>query len=319
MVVDYKRLKRYQIFVSIETDSEETTRYMMKRPSVIKWAGKNKRQKEDSIWRPFGHTNWNNMPSEILSDILMKVGLVSMDDLRKCRQVCQNWNRVISEMTKHQVDLLRRNEAENLRHWWVNFPYFPSYEEISRAKYLVKSGHLAKSVIATLILRVKRECIGVPSLREIKTAASLAHHGLIVGEFCDELRLKNVDLSSVPEDHFASLTSKVRNVKIQNVISPKLSGLRCPYLEISDQVLNTEETLALKKAMKFLRFLVLGAEGNVFLDIQALTKYDEKGSIHDVTISLCNATARRYRIFFRVGSGAECRIGYWNIQAEAVQ
>ena len=138
-----------------------------------------------------------------------------------------------------------------------------------------------------------------------------------------------MDLSSVPEDHFAALTSKIRYVKIQNVISLKLSCLRCPFLEISDQVLNTEETLALKKAMKFLRFLVLGAEGNVFLDLSALTKNDGKESIHenietkdecspflgrfswesiagpshpeaqpvihDVSITLCHETLRRYR------------------------
>ena len=190
----------------------------MKRPSVIKWAGKIKRQKEDST-SPFRHTNWNNMPSEILSDILMKVGLASPDDLRKCRQVCQNWRWVISKMTRHQVNLLKRNEAENLRHWWVNFHWFPSDEEISRAKSLVKSGHLEQSVIATMISRVKGDSIGVSTLHGIKTAASLAHHGLIDGELCDRLCLKNVDLSSVPEDHFAALTSKVRIVNIQNRIT----------------------------------------------------------------------------------------------------
>ena len=216
----------------------------MKRPSVIKWAAKIKRQKEDSI-SPFGHTNWNNIPSEILSDILLKIGLAWPNDLRKCRQGCKNWNWVIREMTKHQVNLLKRKEAEIVRllldkfHWW-----FPSNEEISRVKSLVKSGHLENSVIANLTLRFKRNLSRIPSLLEIKTAASLAHHGLIDGELCFELRLKNLDLSSVPEDHFASLTSKVRKVKIQNVIniSPKLEGLRCSFLEKRDQVLNTEET-----------------------------------------------------------------------------
>ena len=102
-----------------------------------------------------------------------------------------------------------------------------------------------------------------------------------------------MDLSSVPEDHFAALTSKVRKVKIQNVISPKLEALRCSFFEINDQVFNTEETLALKKCMQFLEVLVLGAEGNVFLDIHALTEFEGKGCIYNVT--LFNATARRYR------------------------
>ena len=194
---------------------------MMKRTSVRKWAGKIlykiERQKEDGI-SPFGHTNWNNMPSEILSDILMKVGLASPDDLRKCRQVCKNWKCVISEMTKHQVDLLKRNEAENVRQLWDKRHWLPSYEEIYRAISLVKSGHLQDSVIGNLISRIKRnywiEIGRIPSLREIKTVASLAHQGLIDGELCSELRLKNVDLSSVPVDHFAALTSKVRKVKI---------------------------------------------------------------------------------------------------------
>ena len=194
----------------------------MKRPSVIKWAGKIKRQKEDST-SPFRHTNWNNMPSEILSDILMKVGLASPDDLRKCRQVCKNWKCVISEMTKHQVDLLKRNEAENVRQLWDKRHWLPSYEEIYRAISLVKSGHLQDSVISNLISRIKRnywiEIGRIPSLREIKTVASLAHQGLIDGQLRFELSLKNVDLSSVPEDHFAALTSKVRIVNIQNRIT----------------------------------------------------------------------------------------------------
>ena len=215
----------------------------------MKLAGEIKRQNEDGISPFFGHTNWNNMPREILSDILMKVGLASLDDLRKCRQVCRNWKLAIGEMTKHQVDLLKRNEAEYVRHLWEECHWLPSYEEISRAKSLVKSGHLQHFVISNLILRIKSTCVGIPSLLEIKTAASLAHHGLIDGELCSRLCLENVDLSTVPEDHFASLTSKVSEVKIQNVISPKLKGLRCSFLEISDpQVLNAEETLFLKEA-----------------------------------------------------------------------
>ena len=65
-------------------------------------------------------------------------------------------------------------------------------------------------------------------------------------------------------------------------------------MEISDQVLNTEETLALKKSMEFLKVLVLGTEGNVHLDIQALTQYDGNGCIKNV--ALFNATARNYRL-----------------------
>ena len=221
---------------------------MMKIPSVEKCAVKIEIQKEDSI-SPFGHTNWNHMPSEILSDILMKVGLASPNDLRKCRQVCKNWNWVICEMTKHQIDLLKRNEAETVRQLWDECHWLPSCEEISRAKSLVKSGHLKDSVISNFVWRIKLKCFSFPSLSEIKTAASLAHHGLIDGELCSRLCLENVDLSTVPEDHFASLTSKVSEVKIQNVISPKLKGLRCSFLEISDpQVLNAEETLFLKEA-----------------------------------------------------------------------
>ena len=134
------------VLVSIERDSEETPHVMMKRPSVKKCAVKIERQKEDSI-SPFEHTNWNHMPSEILSDILMKVGLASPNDLRKCRQVCKNWNWVISEMTKHQVDLLKRNEAEIVRLMWDQSHWLPSCEEISQAKSLVISGHLLKILL----------------------------------------------------------------------------------------------------------------------------------------------------------------------------
>ena len=177
---------------------------------------------------------------------------------------------------------------------WDKSHWLPSCEEISRAKSLVKSGHLKDSVISNFVWRIKLKCFSFPSLSEIKTAASLAHHGLIDGEFCFQLDLKNMDLSSVPEDHFASLTSKVRKVKIQNVISPKLESLRCPFFEISDQVLNTEETEVLKR-MELLKVLILSE--NVSLDISALTKYDGKGSIRKVT--LVSERASKYRIELR--------------------
>ena len=38
---------------------------------------------------------WNTLPDVIFSDIMMMVGLESLDTLHSCRQVCQSWNEMI--------------------------------------------------------------------------------------------------------------------------------------------------------------------------------------------------------------------------------
>ena len=88
---------------------------------------------------------------------------------------------------------------------------------------------------------------------EINCAARIAHHGFLSP--VDDLSLFNVNLSSVPADHLASLASCViGGVYIAYVsgcdLSPILDSLKCKTVEISGQSLNTEETQALMRAME---------------------------------------------------------------------
>ena len=83
-----------------------------------------------------------------------------------------------------------------------------------------------------------------PSLSEITCAASLAHHGLLGS--VSEVMLRDVDLSSVPTRHQASLASCVKtSVSIENVrgcdLVSILDSLNCQVL----RRLSLEETQAL--------------------------------------------------------------------------
>ena len=57
--------------------------------------------------------DWQNIPDLVFSDIAVMVGQESLEELQKCRQVCQCWNVMISRMTKLRKDTLRR-KAEGL-------------------------------------------------------------------------------------------------------------------------------------------------------------------------------------------------------------
>ena len=90
------------------------------------------------------------------------------------------------------------------------------------------------------------------------------------------LRLRNVDLVSVPAEHLASLASIVTcRVIISNVSNCDmisiLDSVKCVQLEMDRQTLSREETQALVRAMESRVYEVrLGVRGVVGLDITAL-------------------------------------------------
>ena len=93
------------------------------------------------------------------------------------------------------------------------------------------------------------------SLSLTSCAASLAYHGLLgQAEENTCLALKNVDLTSVPDEHLASLLSRVAtNVYIHNIsdcgLVTTLNFVKCKGLTLS-QSLGSEETRALVQAME---------------------------------------------------------------------
>ena len=115
---------------------------------------------------------------------------------------------------------------------------------------LVKSGHLQTDVIKSLAERIKSY---LPLVPEITTVANLAHHGLLGS--VEDMWLCDVDMSSVPAEHLASLAACVTmDVGIYNVsncdLVSILDSVNCKWLCICIQSLSSEETRALVRAME---------------------------------------------------------------------
>ena len=131
-------------------------------------------------------------------------------------------------------------------------------------------------------------------LPEILCAASLAHHGLLGSLKVMELR--NVDLTSVPAQHLASLVSNVKyKVGITNVsgcgLVMVLDSVKCKTLSMGRQNLDREETQALVGAMESAVENIMlnqewmcwmGDDWEVTLDIDALTKYSGQGKCREI-------------------------------------
>ena len=97
-------------------------------------------------------------------------------------------------------------------------------------------------------------CVGNPPNTYI-CAASLAYHGLLrsVEDMMLHSQIEDVDLTSVPAEHLASLVSCVtRKVEISNFIGDLVTvmdSVKCEILSIR-RSLNREETQALVRAME---------------------------------------------------------------------
>ena len=160
------------------------------------------------------------MPDIIFGDIMMMVGLNSLEDLHRSRTICQSWNVMISTMTKHKKHTIRR-----------------------KAKFL-----------AAQIRGRWKDADHTPLLPELVTAASLAHHGMLGSVRL--MVLQDVDLASVPAEHLASLASRVTKcvaiVNVENIkhlIMSIMDSLKCPWLSVCDQTLGSEDTEVLGRVM----------------------------------------------------------------------
>ena len=184
--------------------------------------------------------NWRNLPYHVFGDI------VTMGGLQKCRQVCQSWNEMVSKMTKYDKNPIRRS-------------------------------------VESLAAQIRKEWVvpHKPFLHKITAAASLAYHE-ILGSVMD-MDLDDVDLASVPVEHLSSLASCVtRRVNIINVsncdFDDIFDSVKCEELNIGRLTLTTEETQALVLSMESrVKVVELGYDGEVSLDITALTQYSGEG------------------------------------------
>ena len=163
---------------------------------------------------------------------------------------------------------------------------------------LVTSGHLSTDVIESLSARIRAEWkkVRIPRLPDIITAARLAHHGLLGS--VEYLFLRDVDLSSVPPEHLASLAACVTEcVEIGNVSNTDLTSIldksKSKWLRIFNQNLSTQETQALVRAMRKVEGVELGIMGeDVTLDISTLVTYGGQGKCKRVTF--CYGTVDKY-------------------------
>ena len=207
---------------------------------------------------------WQNLPDVIFSKIMMTVGLESLGVLQKCRGVCKTWNVMICQMTRYKKTAII-GEAEDL------------------------------------VAKIQNE-VTSPRLPEINTIAYLAHHTpqnipYVQWLLCSvrKLKLQDVDLTSVPVEHLASLASCVKiSLHIINVrtTTPILDNIKCRYLVIKKQGLGREETQALVRAMES-RVQEVELHDGVSLDLTTLTQYSGHGKCESVR---CDGdTADKYR------------------------
>ena len=135
------------------------------------------------------------------------------------------------------------------------------------------------------------------SLHVTTCAASLANHG-VFGPV-KEMWLAHVDLTSVPDEHLASLVSTVTGILDISKISgcdlvTILDSINCKCLYINSQRLDIEETWALVRAMKTRVKKVRLYEG-VTLDINALARYNGQGSCRELECISGLLNAVRYK------------------------
>ena len=77
---------------------------------------------------------WVALPDEIFSDIMMMVGLKSLESLHRCRQACSKWNKKIMRDIWGSQSKKKIMKERIERSWGPDM--LPTDEEISYAKWL---------------------------------------------------------------------------------------------------------------------------------------------------------------------------------------
>ena len=173
-----------------------------------------------------------------------------------------------------------------------------------------------KKEVDSLIKHIRGRCnSNLPdklNLENITAAARLAHYGLIGFSY---LTLCHVDLSTVPCEHLCSLASSVRTIfEIQTVrgcdLVKIIDSVRRSYkLGISNQNLDREATEAIVQAMETrIKFAEIayykmrwgntelgGEDSKWMLDMEALTKYNGKGTCKGICLRADREDMYMYR------------------------
>ena len=95
------------------------------------------------------------LPEEIFSEIMITVGLESLESLHRCRQVCSKWNEMILRHIWESQSKKKIMKERIERSWGPGM--FPSDEEISHAKWLGDGSFLLKFAANILFLLFQKQ------------------------------------------------------------------------------------------------------------------------------------------------------------------
>ena len=76
------------------------------------------------------------LPEMIFSEIMMMVGIESLDSLHRCRQVCKAWNEMILREIWESQSKKKIMKEKIEKNWGDGYGKFPSDEDICHAKWL---------------------------------------------------------------------------------------------------------------------------------------------------------------------------------------
>ena len=80
--------------------------------------------------------SWLTLPELIFTDVMLMVGLGSLESLHRCRQVCSKWNESIMVHIWGNPSKKKVMKEKIEQSWAPEIGMFPSDEEISHAKWL---------------------------------------------------------------------------------------------------------------------------------------------------------------------------------------
>ena len=120
---------------------------------------------------------WLRLSNELFSLIMMEVGLKSLDDLHRCRQVCRQWNEKILILIWGTKSSKRIMKERIERSWGPGM--LPTSEAISHVRWLEDRGILDTEKIQKRIRTVLRDGMIMITEAELKCGASLASNGLL--------------------------------------------------------------------------------------------------------------------------------------------
>ncbi len=74
------------------------------------------------------------LPDFIFNEIMLMIGLESLESLHRCRQVCKTWNEKIMRNIWKNPSKVKMIQTATEESW--SFEKFPTDEEISHVKWL---------------------------------------------------------------------------------------------------------------------------------------------------------------------------------------